>query len=50
MVAQLRCIERRVTKAWTTPESVKPRIRAQSVSQNMKNASRRLRPMSTSDG
>jgi hypothetical protein len=35
------------TNAWTIPERVKPRMRAQSVSQNMKNASRRELPTST---
>ena len=43
-----RCIESWLTKAWTAPERPKPRTRGHRVSQNMKNASRRLRPMSTS--
>ena len=38
------------TKAWTTPERVKPSTSAQRVSQNMKKASRRDRPTSRSTG
>ncbi len=41
------CICSFETNAWTTPESVKPRTRAQSVSQNMKKPSRMLLPMPT---
>ena len=44
-----RCIRRFDTNACTAPESVKPRTSAHSVSQNMKNASRRLSPMSASE-
>src|ERR1700730_1437143 len=44
----VRSICSRGTKAWTAPESVKPRISGQSVSQNMKKLSRTLRPTSTS--
>ena len=40
------CIWSLDTNACTAPERVKPRTRAHSVSQNMKNASRRLRPTS----
>src|ERR1700682_4950020 len=37
-----RCIWERETKAWTTPESPNPKMSGHSVSQNMKNAIRRL--------
>ena len=43
-----RCIWPRDTKACTAPESPKPSTSAQSVSQNMKKASRRLSPIVTS--
>src|SRR5947209_161925 len=39
-----RCISARETNAWTAPDSPKPSTSAHSVSQNMKNASRRLAP------
>src|ERR1035438_6479677 len=38
----------RLTKACTAPESVKPKIRGHSVSQNMKKPSRKLLPMASS--
>ena len=38
----------RLTKAWTAPESPKPKMSGQSVTQNMKKASRSDRPMSMS--
>ncbi len=38
------CMSCRETNDWTIPESVKPRISAQRVAQNMKNASSRLCP------
>src|SRR4051794_15332981 len=41
-----RCISSLETKAWTAPDSPKPRTSAHSVSQNMKKPSRRLSPMS----
>src|SRR5947199_6881286 len=41
-----RCISSLETKAWTAPDSPKPSTSAHSVSQNMKNASRRLCQMS----
>src|SRR5580692_9839696 len=40
-------MDSRPTKVWTAPESPKPRMSGQRVSQNMKNASRNERPMST---
>src|SRR6202034_1749447 len=43
-------MDSRLTKACTAPDSPKPRTSGQSVSQNMKKASRRLRPISTSTG
>jgi hypothetical protein len=43
-----RCIWPRDTKACTAPDSAKPSTSAHSVSQNMKNASRRLSPIVTS--
>ena len=41
-------MDSRPTKAWTAPESPKPRMSGQRVSQNMKNPSRNERPISTS--
>ncbi len=44
----LASMDSRLTNAWTAPESPNPRINGHRVSQNMKNPSRRLRPMASS--